>query len=289
MSPVAPPGAPVIVGVASVRDHTALAWAADEAARRRLPLRVVHSLETTSPPASEADLLPSYEEWHRTLRTAARRVLEEAQVFVRARRPEVHVSGLLAGSPAAAALQQEARTASMVVLGSGAERHRRFHVASVAQSVVAHAPCPVVVVREPEQTMQEPPHLVVGVDGGPGSRAAVDFAFEEAALRRARLIAVCAWHPPVLGVLDEDLARQDARTALAEATAGRAEAQPDVEVRHEVLRGHPVEVLVRESRHALAVITGTRGRGGFTGMLLGSVSQGLLHHAQCPVITVAGA
>ncbi|MFI2263674.1 universal stress protein [Streptomyces tubercidicus] len=68
--------------------------------------------------------------------------------------------------------------------------------------------------------------------------------------------------------------------------AGRRAAHPDVELHHEVVRGHPVQVLTQASAHALGLIVGTRGRGGFTGMMLGSVSQGVLHHAQCPVITV---
>lgn len=61
---------------------------------------------------------------------------------------------------------------------------------------------------------------------------------------------------------------------------------PDVDLHHEVMTGHPVEVLVRESRHALALVTGTRGLGGLPGMLLGSMSQGVLHHAHCPNVTV---
>ncbi|WP_395373375.1 universal stress protein [Streptomyces tubercidicus] len=68
--------------------------------------------------------------------------------------------------------------------------------------------------------------------------------------------------------------------------AGRRAAHPDVELHHEVVRGHPVQVLTQASAHALGLIVGTRGRGGFTGMMLGPVSQGVLHHAQCPVITV---
>lgn len=59
-----------------------------------------------------------------------------------------------------------------------------------------------------------------------------------------------------------------------------------MEPHHEVVRGHPVQVLAKASEHALGLVVGTRGRGGFTGMLLGSVSQGVLHHARCPVITV---
>ncbi len=76
---------------------------------------------------------------------------------------------------------------------------------------------------------------------------------------------------------------------LAQAVAGRAESYPDVTVRQEVLSGETREVLVQASRNAQLMVAGARGRGGFSGMLLGSVSQALLHHAHCPVAVVRGA
>ena len=73
---------------------------------------------------------------------------------------------------------------------------------------------------------------------------------------------------------------------LSETVAGRTATHPGVDLHHEVVRGHPVRVLTEASEHALGLVVGTRGHGGFTGMLLGSVSQGALHHARCAVITV---
>ncbi|WJY36069.1 universal stress protein [Streptomyces sp. P9-2B-2] len=95
------------------------------------------------------------------------------------------------------------------------------------------------------------------------AQAAVDFAFEEEAPRRARLRAVSVWQRPLLGVLDEEAALRECREMLYEAVAGRKKSHPDVDLHHEVMTGHPVQVLVRESRHALALVTGTRGLGGF--------------------------
>lgn len=76
------------------------------------------------------------------------------------------------------------------------------------------------------------------------------------------------------------------RRLLSETTAGWSEKYPDVALTHEVVRGHPVEKLARASEHALAIVVGRRGRGGYTGMRLGSVVHGVLHRALCPVITV---
>ncbi|WP_265584010.1 universal stress protein [Streptomyces chromofuscus] len=73
---------------------------------------------------------------------------------------------------------------------------------------------------------------------------------------------------------------------MAESTAGRQDKYPQVEVRHTVVRGHPVRVLSDAAQWAVLLVVGSRGLGGFSGLLLGSVSQGLLHHAPCPVAVV---
>ncbi|MFE0376729.1 universal stress protein [Streptomyces inhibens] len=133
----------------------------------------------------------------------------------------------------------------------------------------------------------QPPQCVFQRRGG---RDAVGAGYaqtpDQHAPGRARLRAVSVWQRPLLGVLDEEAPLGECRETLYEAVAGRKDNHPDVDLHHEVMTGHPVEVLVRESRHALALVTGTRGLGGFASMLLGSVSQGALHHAQCPVVTV---
>jgi len=175
-----------------------------------------------------------------------------------------------------------------VVLGS--RRLSRLEEVLSANSVVvpvsAQAACPVVVLVNAEHVTQQPPYVVVGVDGSPSSAAAVDHAFEAAALRGAALRALWVWQAPLLGPADETSAVQECRRLLSEAVAGRAGTYPDVQVSHEVVLGHPVEELAGASEHALAVVVGRRGRGGFTGMRLGSVPHGLLHHAHCPVVTV---
>ncbi|WP_406369469.1 universal stress protein [Streptomyces sp. NBC_00647] len=280
---------PIVVGVdPDTSKRLALAWAADEAERRGLPVRLVHAQGVPRGGYSSGEALPSWEEWNRTLHEAGAEVLKEAVAFVESRRPTVEVSTVLAEGEPAWVLREEARNASLVVVGSWhlSTRREMFTSASVSLPVSAHAPCPVVVVPEPEHITQEPAYFVVGVDGSPHASAAVDVAFEEAALRGATLRALYVWHPPLLGVLDEDAAVRECRRVLSETVAGRTARHPGVELHHEVVLGHPVRVLTEASEHALGLVVGTRGHGGFTGMLLGSVSQGVLHHAHCPVIMV---
>ncbi|MFE8969889.1 universal stress protein [Streptomyces albogriseolus] len=279
---------PIVVGVdPDPSKRLALAWAADEADRRRLPLRLVHAQGVPTGGYRSGETRPSWEEWNQALHELGDQVLEEAVAFVRSRHPDVEVSTLLAEGEPAWVLRQEARGAALVVVGSWhLSRRREMSSSSVILPLTAHAPCPVAVVPEPEHVTQQPAYFVVGVDGSPHAAAAVDVAFEEAALRGAHLRALYVWHPPLLGVLDEDAAVRECRRVLSETVAGRTATYPDVELHHEVVRGHPVQVLAEASEHALGLVVGTRGRGGFTGMLLGSVSQGVLHHAGCPVITV---
>jgi nucleotide-binding universal stress UspA family protein len=166
-------------------------------------------------------------------------------------------------------------------------------IGSVAVDLAAHASCPVVVVRgpEPDYTAPRPEPVVVGVDGSPTSEAAVAFAFEAAALQNVPLVAVHVWHdllvdPTMAPLLDWDVVESDEREVLAERLAGWTAKYPDVPVRRLVACDRPGRALVDESGRAQLVVVGSRGRGGFRGMLLGSVSQALLHHAHCPVAVV---
>lgn len=280
---------PIVVGVDPDPDRlAALAWAADEADRRRLPLTLVYTQGLPVPGFRLEGSPPSWEKWRDDLHTEGDDVLRRVVSFVESRRPGVDTSAVLAEGHPAWVLAEHSRDAAQVVVGSWhlATAQELFGSAAVALPLTAHAACPVVVVQEAEHTAQRPPYLVVGVDGSPHSAAAVDLAFEEASLRGASLRALYVWHPPLLGVLDEDAAVQECRRLLSEAVAGRGAAHPGVDVHHEVVKGHPVQELTTASAHALGLVVGTRGLGGFRGMLLGSVSQGCLHHARCPVFVV---
>ncbi|WP_308290085.1 universal stress protein [Streptomyces cylindrosporus] len=259
-----PGRAPIVVGIASgPTHHPALAWGADEAARRGVPLRLVHALATPDDG-----------------RGAAAHTLRDAVGFALARHPRLEVSTVLAAGDPVRLLRDQARTAAAVAIGS----------ASLALPVMARTHCPVVVVGDAPGAGGRRPYFVVGVDVGvDGSRhsvAAVDHAFEAAARHGARLRVVYVWHTPLLGVLDERAALREGRRLLAETVEARRVAHPEVDARHEVVRGRPARVLAQESAHALGLVVGIRGHGGVTGLLLGSVVRGVLRRARCPVVAV---
>ncbi|MET8808979.1 universal stress protein [Streptomyces sp. NPDC004546] len=281
---------PIVVGVETdPARRTALAWAADEAARRRVPLRPVRAEGVPTRGERGPDVPPSWEEWNEGLHRSGKQVLAEAVDFIAMRHPEVEVDAVLAEGDPAWVLGEESRTATAVVLGSQhlSRAQEAFGSASVALPLMARSHCPVVVVPEAaEYVSQEPAFYVVGVDGSEHSAAAVDLAFEEASLRGAEVRALYVWQPGLLRIFDEFGAQQECRRLLSETVAGRHARYPDVDLRHELVVGHPVQALTDASSHALGLVVGTRGHGGFTGMLLGSVSQGVLHYARCPILVV---
>ncbi|GAA4971029.1 universal stress protein [Kineococcus glutinatus] len=144
--------------------------------------------------------------------------------------------------------------------------------------------------------MSEIKHIVVGVDGSDSSRAALRWAYDEAAHHGASLTAVAAWHPPALPMTPPygavppegygDQPRQEALDLLDRFTGALAPRTPAVDVRTSVEEGNPAAVLIERSGEADLLVVGSRGHGGFAGMLLGSVSQHLVAHAHCPVVVV---
>jgi nucleotide-binding universal stress UspA family protein len=157
---------------------------------------------------------------------------------------------------------------------------------SVSQHVTRHASCPVVVVRAPYHPDAE--RVVVGVDGSTGSRKALEFAFDHASRSGAPVTAIHAWRDGARGDAREGLVEEirAAERILAEALAGFADQYPDVKVTTEAVPVVPQRVLADASQAASLVVVGSRGLGAFAGLLLGSVSQSVLHHAQCPVAVV---
>ena len=139
--------------------------------------------------------------------------------------------------------------------------------------------------------------IVAGVDGSEGGGAALDFAAEEAVLRSAHLLVVTAWEiPPVVvagiaadsGFHDQssDESRQHAAAVAAEAAARAAQRYPTVVCEQRAVEGQQAKVLLEEARDAVLIVVGSRGHGGFTGLLSGSISQQVVNHAPCPVVVV---
>lgn len=274
----------IVVGIDPVKNwHMALAWAADETHLRGGVLRLVVAVPPQHDP-SHVDGTPR----HLAQRQVGTEALRTALTWAHARQPGINAtSSLLDGSPAAV-LTGLSHEADMIVLGSRhLSRTEEFLSAgSLVVPVTAKAHCPVVVVGDAEHVTQETPYLVVGVDGSESSRAALAWAVEEADLRRCALRAIAVWQPPVFSLHSGDTLFHAERRLLSETTAGWSEKYPDVRLTHEVPVGSPVESLADAAEHALAVVVGRRGRGGYTGMRVGSVVHGLLHRAHCPVITV---
>jgi nucleotide-binding universal stress UspA family protein len=134
--------------------------------------------------------------------------------------------------------------------------------------------------------------IVVGVDGSKSAQAALRFALDEARLRGAGVRAVAAWHVPAAAygaAFDPALVtglEPNARGALEHALAAAGEDAAGVDVETVVKEGVPARVLLEEASDADLLVVGSRGLGGFRGLLLGSVGQQCSHHAPCPVVIV---
>lgn len=284
-------GAAIVVGVdGSLCSLAAVRVAAAEAANRGRPLRIVHAFVW---PALGVAVGPAHDGPPETgLRYHAEQLLTEAATEAHKTAPDVPVSTALIDGAATPVLLHESRHATLLVLGDrGLGGFSGLILGSVAVQAVTHAACPVLVVRG---TQRPDGPVVVGVDGSEVSQLAVAFAFEEAAIRRADLVAVHAWIGPVSTgpgdmlplVYDPVELEAEEQRLLNEALAGYRELFPEVTVREEPVRDRPGHALVEHSKTAQLVVVGARGRGGFSGLLLGSVSQTLIYHAECPVAVV---
>ncbi|MFD5429265.1 universal stress protein [Streptomyces sp. NPDC127084] len=140
-------------------------------------------------------------------------------------------------------------------------------------------------------THEPAPRVVVGVDGSPSSHAALRWAVRHAGLIGATVEAVGAYEVPgahgwSAPAVDADLDQENASTALSDELRKVLGDTGVTRVDHHLTRGNPVEVLLAASDGAEVLVVGSRGRGGFARLLLGSVSQQVAQHAKCPVVIV---
>ncbi len=175
----------------------------------------------------------------------------------------------------------------MVVGCRGQDALQRTLLGSVSTGLVHHAHCPVAVIHDEAPILLGPSRLpvLVGIDGSPVSELATAIAFDEASFRGVDLVALHARSD-----LDNSLSMEwsplQSRAAeiLAERLAGWQERYPDLTVHRRVVFDRPARHLLDESESAQLVVVGSHGRGGFAGMLLGSVSTAVVHAARIPVI-----
>jgi nucleotide-binding universal stress UspA family protein len=282
--------APVVVGVDGSADAgLAVDLAAWEADRRHATLRLVCAVR----PVYAYGMVSTGYDLDRQVRDLDN-LLTGVSARVAGRYPDLPVATAVVQGVPASVLVDESRTAQLVVVGSrGLGGFASLLVGSVSAQVAAHAKAPVIVVRPPAvpggRDIPGAGPVVVGVDGSTGSAAAVEFAFEEAAARGNGLIAVYAWGdmPYDVGTTDRRVEQDVADTALAEALAGWRDKYPTVPVQHRAIYSLvPVHTILDQSAGAGLIVVGPRGRGGFSGLLLGSVGDGLVRHATAPIAVV---
>jgi nucleotide-binding universal stress UspA family protein len=284
---------PVVVGVdGSGSAYRAVEWAAAEAVRRGAELRLVRAFSwtTSERPIRDGGRVAQYRD--ELLKIARGQVARAARIAADVR-PEVETTTQVAIGAPIEVLGSEARRAQLLVLGDrGLGGLAGLLLGSVAVGLAAHGACPVVIVRgERGAAGNEESPVVVGIDDSSISEAALAFAFDAAAARGVGLVVVHAWSPTAIDdalapVMDWDAATAEEDALLAERLAGWERKHPEVAVRRTVVRNGAVRSLVAASREAQLVVVGSRGRGNATGLLLGSVSHGVLHASHCPVAIV---
>lgn len=286
-SETAPPTGAVVVGYNGRKhSHAALIWAAEESARRGFPLIVLFAANY---PGMTLEPGPGLLEREPGALDAAYAVTAGGVQAALDHRPGLSVFGATELTSPSQALVEASRHAALVVLGSrGLGRLVGALLGSVAFTVSSQASCPVVVVRDRSPARRVGPDLrvVVGTDGSTAARAAVAFAADHAVATAASLeIVTCTGGHQVEDV-DEQQLRAAADAIAATAAAGVRRDHPDLAVATRVEDCPAEVVLVEDSADAGLVVVGTRGRGAFTGLLLGSVSHAVIDGAECAVAVV---
>jgi nucleotide-binding universal stress UspA family protein len=262
----------------SAGSEHALSWAAREARSRKVMLTVCHACAPGfAVLGSEPDVGLARRDGERVIADG----LRQAKDLMGSGK----VRPLLISGRPTEVLCERSDDADMIIVGSrGRGGISGMLLGSVSWQVAAHAHCPVVVVRGHWRSAGDftPGPVVVGADGSALADTALGFAFEEAALRGAPLLAVCAL-ADAPGSLGGRLRLQE---EAEQAIARHEKEHPGVPVLRQVAQGGARAALLTAAHDAQLLVVGSRGRGGVEGMLLGSVSQAVLHHAHCPVAVV---
>ncbi len=269
----------IVVGTdGSRRADRAVDWAAGRAAALGLPLLILHVVPGRPTPSTPLTAVTaSFEEgFHEEALERLERVVRRAHEL----HADLDVTGEIVEGNAAHVLAQASKEAALVVVGARGESAPvtvRL-LGGVCDQVTAYAVGPIAVIPDEEHASPDGP-VVLGVDESPEARAAMWFAFETAAARGVPVVAIHAWQ-------DRDSREIVARvTDIVDGMLTEARAEyPEVPVEVRVIHGKPHHELVQASKEAGLVVVGSRGIGGFTGLLLGSTSKRVLRDSHCPVV-----
>lgn len=276
-----------IIGVdGSEPSRVALAWGLARATERQASVELLHVADDSFLSESVAFLSEAQQ--------ASEQMLQSECEYAKSIGFTGEVTGTAVVGHPIAEVEEASKRADLLVLGAHQGSRLAgsfFGTRAVKVAAVAHCPVAVVPAVDPEPNAG----IVVGVDGSEASKLAIEYAAAEASRRSRPLIAVYAWMPPLTPGLEylwsEELVesqRTAAEEAIAIGTAGLASRYPDLELRREIVQSSPVAALVGAAEGAEMLVVGSRGRGGISRLLLGSVSHGVLQALPCPTIVTKG-
>ncbi|RDH78169.1 universal stress protein [Mycolicibacterium moriokaense] len=280
----------VLVAVDGSASDAAVRWACREAADRDLPLTLMHVIAPVVVGWPVRYLQAGYRDWQEN---HAKQIIEHATKTAASDDSQPTVAIEVRHGVVAAELLAASQRARITVVGSrrlGAVGARML--GSVSRALVHYARNPVAIVHSDGGQPDSGLPVLLGIDGSPASEAATAFAFEEASHRGVDLVSLHAWSD--VAVVDyesewgQQYYEQEGGELLAERLAGWQERYPDVHVWREVFCDRPAHWLIEKSRQSQLVVLGSRGRGGFARLLLGSVSTEVAESSAAPVVVVRG-
>ncbi len=286
-----PSGYGVLVAVdGSPESSAAVRWAADEATMRQLPITLMH---VVVPVAVSYPVRYLKAEYQRSQEQHAETVLDSASTTAQqAVDTDLVIQREVRHGGAATELISASKNAAFTVVGSrGLGAVGAGLLGSVSRGLLHYSPQPVAVIRSDEDRPERSLPVLLGIDGSPASEAATAFAFDEASRRGVDLVALHAWSDvgtDFPGGPEQDVYQEEGAEILGERLSGYQPEYPDVNVVRKVVRDRPAHWLLEESREAQLVVLGSRGRGGFTRLLLGSVSTTVAESSTTPVFVVPG-
>ncbi|NLA64335.1 MAG: universal stress protein [Leucobacter sp.] len=265
-----------IIGVdGSEHSRVALDWGLARASQTGAQVELLHVADDSFLSESVAFLSEA--------QAASEQMLEAERDYAKATGFNGVITGTAVVGHPISEVEEASKRADLVVLGAhtGSKLSGSFF-GTRAVKIAAVSHCPVAVV--PYEVQGEPkPGVVVGIDGSDAAKQAIAFAAEEASSRQVLLIAVYAWMPPLTPGLEylwsEELVesqRAAAEEAIAIGTAGLAGRYPDLTIERKIVQAPPVAALLQAAEDADTLVVGSRGRGGLSRLLLGSVSHGVL-------------